>query len=71
MACPYLKEAVMLSCEAFHVKKMLPLDRLATANPCLGEFHGCPFFQECASRFVEKRADTAFTLGTARKEGSQ
>jgi hypothetical protein len=71
MACPYLKEVVMLSCEAFHVKKMVPLDRIATGNPCLGEFRGCPFFQECTSRLVEKPPDHATSALMARKEGSQ
>lgn len=52
MSCPYLKEAVMLSCEAFHVKKMLPLDRIASGDPCFGKFQGCPVFQECAARLV-------------------
>ena len=25
---------------------MLPLDRIATANPCLGDYQACPLFQE-------------------------
>jgi len=71
MACPYLKEVVMLSCEAFHVKKMLPLDRISTGNPCLGEFHGCPFFQECSARLVDKRLDEELPAFMARKDGSR
>ncbi len=59
MACPYLREVVMLSCDAFPVKKMLPLDRLASGNPCLGEFLGCPFFKECAARPVANPGDLA------------
>jgi hypothetical protein len=34
MACPHLKEVVMLFCDAYPVKKMLPLDRIATADAC-------------------------------------
>ena len=71
MACPYLNEVVMLSCEAFHVKKMLPLDRIATANPCLGEFHGCPFFQECTARLVVQRPDKEASPVLAQKEALQ
>jgi hypothetical protein len=52
MACPYLKEVVMLFCDAYCVKKMLPLDRIATANPCLGEFGNCPLFQEVMARLA-------------------
>ena len=72
MACPYLKEVVMLSCDAFHVKKMLPLDRIATGNPCLGEFNVCPFYQECTTaRFVASQQEMASQAGVTRKDGSQ
>ena len=56
MACPYLKEVVMLFCDAYCVKKMLPLDRIATANPCLGEFNSCPLFQELMARLTANAA---------------
>ena len=52
MSCPHLKEVVMLFCDAYPVKKMLPLDRIATADPCLGQFHGCPLFQEAVARLA-------------------
>jgi hypothetical protein len=61
MACPYLKEVVMLYCDAYPVKKMLPLDRIATADPCLGEFHCCPVFRE---GLVHLRAAAATTTPT-------
>jgi hypothetical protein len=51
MSCPHLKEVVMLFCRAYPVKKMVPLDRLATANPCLGgDFSACPLFRELSER---------------------
>ena len=51
MSCPYLKEVVMLFCDAYPVKKMLPLDRIATAHPCLGQdFENCPLFRELVAR---------------------
>jgi hypothetical protein len=47
MSCPYLKEVVMLYCDACLLKKMLPLDRLVSAAPCLAEdFRQCPLFRE-------------------------
>lgn len=52
MACPHLKEVVMLFCDAYPVKKMLPLDRIATAEPCLGEFSACPLFREAVARLL-------------------
>jgi hypothetical protein len=59
MACPYLREAVMLSCDACPVKKMLPLDRIATANPCLGEFRSCPLFKELLARLAAAHEEPA------------
>jgi len=51
MSCPHLKEVVMLFCRAYPVKKMVPLDRLASADPCLGkDFENCPLFRELATR---------------------
>ncbi|HVL69310.1 MAG TPA: hypothetical protein VM364_18780 [Vicinamibacterales bacterium] len=58
----------MLSCDACPVKKMLPLDRLATANPCLGEFHRCPVFQEVAVRLAAAREEPVPAV--TRKVGS-
>jgi len=41
----------MLFCRAYPVKKMVPLDRLASANPCLGgDFSACPLFRELSER---------------------
>jgi hypothetical protein len=40
----------MLFCDAYPMKKMLPLDRIATADPCLGGFEGCPIFKEMVAR---------------------
>jgi hypothetical protein len=40
----------MLFCDAYPMKKMLPLDRIATADPCLGGFENCPIFKEILAR---------------------
>lgn len=51
MACPYLKEVVMLYCQAYPVKKLVPLDRIASADPCLGHgFETCPLFKDVVTR---------------------
>jgi hypothetical protein len=51
MSCPYLKEVVMLYCQAYPVKKLIPLDRIASAEPCLGrEFEACPLFTDVLLR---------------------
>jgi hypothetical protein len=60
MSCPYLKEVVMLFCDGYPVKKMLPLDRIATAHPCLGrDFEQCPLFRELIARFANNDACSA------------
>lgn len=51
MACPYLKEVVMLYCQAYPVKKLVPLDRIASADPCLSrEYEACPLFKDVVTR---------------------
>ncbi len=54
MSCPHLKEVVMLFCRAYPVKKMIPLDRLASADPCLGgDFTNCPIFCELSAKLQQ------------------
>jgi hypothetical protein len=51
MSCPYLKEIVMLCCQAYPVRKMVPFERLATASPCIGgDFQECPAFKDVLTR---------------------
>ena len=41
----------MLFCQAYPVKKMVPLDRLASVDPCVGgDFQHCPLFQELSAK---------------------
>lgn len=49
MPCPHLREVVMLYCDAYPVKKMVPLDRLVSTNPCIApDYRACPLFR-CAT----------------------
>jgi len=51
MSCPYLKEVVMLYCSGFPVRKMVPLDRIVSASPCLTQdFNGCPLYREILTK---------------------
>ena len=51
MSCPYLKEVVMLYCQAYPVKKLVPLDRIASADPCVGhDYEACPLFKDVLTR---------------------
>jgi len=58
MTCPYLKEVVMLYCDACPIKKMVPLDHLASASPCLlQDYKSCPLYQELAEKLGAVAAD--------------
>jgi len=49
------------------VKKMVPLDRLVSADPCLTQhFARCPFYQRCAELAEQSEAPSA--EAPARKE---
>lgn len=51
MTCPYLKEVTMVFCRAYPVKKLVPVDRVTTANNCGSEgFCNCPLYREALAR---------------------
>jgi hypothetical protein len=61
MTCPYLKEVVMLYCDACPFKKMIPLNHLVSASPCLAlDYQACRHFLE---------AFAAAAIAAARKDG--
>ena len=65
MSCPYLKEVVMLFCSGYPVRKMVPLDRIVSASPCLTQdFERCPLYCELLARIEQ----TAQTTGAGRTE---
>ena len=65
MSCPYLKEVVMLYCSGFPVRKMVPLDRIVSASPCLTQdFNGCPLYREILTR-LQSCAQTPASPGAA------
>lgn len=64
LTCPYLKEVVMLYCDACPFKKMVPLDHLVSASPCLAqEFQSCRHFIEAVT--------TAASAAATAKESSE
>ena len=63
MSCPYLKEVVMLFCSGYPVRKMVPLDRIVSASPCLThDFETCPLYRELLDR-MESCASAGATTG--------
>jgi hypothetical protein len=68
MSCPHLKEVVMLFCDLCPVKKMLPLDRIASADPCLGRFTMCPVFLEALAALHAADAKDSHATASTHKE---
>ncbi len=49
--CPWLKQVVMLYCDACPTKKMVPRDQLVSQGPCLaGSFESCAMYREMVRR---------------------
>lgn len=45
MPCPFLEEIEVAYCQAYPVKKMIPLQQLTASSPCLStEYKECPVF---------------------------
>jgi hypothetical protein len=58
----------MLFCQAYPIKKMVPLDRLASADPCLGrDFAQCPLFQDLVARLHAAAEAPARPLARCRR----
>lgn len=57
--CPWLKQVVMLYCDACPTKKMVPRDQLVSLGPCLaGSFEKCAIYQEMVRRIGASAEDT-------------
>jgi len=56
--CPWLKQVVMLYCDACPTRKMVPRDQLVSMGPCLtGSFEGCAIYREMVKRIGASAAD--------------
>lgn len=57
-ACPWLKQVVMLYCDACPTKKMVPRDQLVSMGPCLaGSFESCAMYREMVGRIRASAED--------------
>jgi hypothetical protein len=64
--CPYLRKVVMVFCEAYPVKKMVPLERVKSPSPCFGtQFEQCPLFAE-----VNAQMHPPSSKGAARRDSN-
>jgi hypothetical protein len=61
-ACPWLKQVVMLFCDACPTKKMVPRDQLVSQGPCLaGSFEECSMYREMARKIGAGAVETEAT----------
>jgi len=59
-ACPFLKEVVMIYCDACPSRKLLPRNQVVTLGPCSStDFLTCPLFREIAGAVGLPHATTA------------
>jgi hypothetical protein len=58
-ACPFLKEVVMIYCDACPSRKLLPRNQVVSMGPCSStDYSTCPLFQEISRGFVTPNATT-------------
>jgi hypothetical protein len=70
MTCPYLKEVTMVFCRAYPVKKLVPVDRVTTANTCGSDgFCNCPLYTEALAR--AGKTPEAEDVETSTEKGAQ
>lgn len=49
--CPFLKQVVMLYCDACPMKKMVPLDHLVSGGPCVASsYEDCPMYLDVVAK---------------------
>jgi hypothetical protein len=67
--CPFLKEVVMIYCDACPSRKLLPRNQVVTLGPCSStSFTSCPLFREIAGGLVPSHAmTTSGSTGTERE----
>ena len=66
-ACPFLKEVVMIYCDACPSRKLLPRNQVVSLGPCSStDFSACPLYREIAGGVVATHTMT--TPGAAGNE---
>jgi hypothetical protein len=69
--CPWLKQVVMLYCDACPTKKMVPRDQLVSLGPCLADsFESCAMYREMVRR-IEARTEDAEAPARAAASGRE
>lgn len=59
-ACPFLKEVVMIYCDACPQHKLLPRNQVVSMGPCCSaDYASCPLYGEIARRAAWPQLTTA------------
>ena len=59
-ACPFLKEVVMIYCDACPSRKLLPRNQVVSMGPCAStDFTTCPLFLELARGVAPSHTTTS------------
>ena len=67
--CPFLKEVVMVYCDACPSKKLLPRNQVSSVGRCAtSDFESCPLYHEIARGAVRQEATSAATGNVQTKE---
>ena len=57
-ACPFLREVVMIYCDACPQHKLLPRNQVVSMGPCCSTDHAtCPLFGEIARRAADAESE--------------
>jgi hypothetical protein len=52
-SCPFLKEVVMIYCDACPSRKLLPRNQVVSMGPCCStDYANCPLFREISRGIV-------------------
>ena len=67
-ACPFLKEVVMIYCDACPSRKLLPRNQVVSMGPCSSsDFEACPLFREISRGIVTAQTTTMGPVGHRRE----
>ena len=58
-SCPFLKEVVMIYCDACPSRKLLPRNQVVSMGPCCStEYAACPLFREISRGIAPPHAES-------------
>ena len=69
MPCPFLQEVEVAYCQAYPVKKMIPLSQLSPSSPCVSQkYSECPVFLDSSGKKKDFIAQEELPAQTAEEK---